>query len=139
MQWSRDSKVLYLVKDEFYETKGAQLFSDKAELWGYDVDANRLWMVVKPFPAGSYFLADKSLVNVVWQGKTIQLPNDYLGHYSVHGLLNTMRAEDLHVTSTSDGQTLTAVIHAGTSTAIGYRKPMCTSESLLLAMRSIFR
>jgi hypothetical protein len=62
MQWSRDSKVLYLVKDEFYATKGAQLFSDKAELWGYDVDANRLWMVVKPFPAGSYFLGQKSAI-----------------------------------------------------------------------------
>jgi hypothetical protein len=60
MQWSRDSKILYLVKDEFYETKGAQLFSDKAELWSYDVDANRLWMVLKPFPASSYFLGQKS-------------------------------------------------------------------------------
>ncbi|MGC1872560.1 MAG: hypothetical protein WA700_16500 [Acidobacteriaceae bacterium] len=60
MQWSQDSKILYLVKDEFYETKGGQLFSDKAELWGYDVNANRLWMVLKPFPAGSYFLGQKS-------------------------------------------------------------------------------
>jgi len=60
MQWSRDSKILYLVKDEFYETKGAQLFSDKAELWAYDVDANHLWIVLKPFPAGSFFLGQKS-------------------------------------------------------------------------------
>ena len=63
--------------------------------------------------AGGELSADKSLVNVVWHGKTIHLPNDYLGHYSVHGLLNTMKAEDLHVTNTRDGQTLTAVIHAG--------------------------
>jgi galactose mutarotase-like enzyme len=63
--------------------------------------------------AGGELSADKSLVNVVWHGKTIHLPNDYLGHYSVHGLLNTMKAEDLHVTNTLDGQTLTAVIHAG--------------------------
>src|ERR1700735_3006601 len=63
--------------------------------------------------AGGELSADKSLVNVVWHGKTIHLPNDYLGHYSVHGLLNTMKAEDLHVRNTRDGQTLTAVIHAG--------------------------
>jgi aldose 1-epimerase len=63
--------------------------------------------------AGGELSADKSLVNVVWHGKTIHLPNDYLGHYSVHGLLNTMKAQDLHVTNTPDGQTLTAVIHAG--------------------------
>lgn len=63
--------------------------------------------------AGGELSADKSLVNVVWHGKTIHLPNDYLGHYSVHGLLNMMKAEDLHVRNTRDGQTLTAVIHAG--------------------------
>jgi aldose 1-epimerase len=63
--------------------------------------------------AGGELSADKSLVNVVWHGKTIHLPNDYLGHYSVHGLLNMMKAEDLHVRNTRAGQTLTAVIHAG--------------------------
>jgi galactose mutarotase-like enzyme len=63
--------------------------------------------------AGGELSADKSIVNVVWNGKTIHLPNNYLGHYSVHGLLNTMKAQDLHVTKTHDGQTLTAVIHAG--------------------------
>jgi aldose 1-epimerase len=63
--------------------------------------------------AGGELSADKSLVGVVWHGKTIQLPNDYLGHYSVHGLLNTMKAEDLHVADNPDGQTLTAIIHAG--------------------------
>jgi aldose 1-epimerase len=63
--------------------------------------------------AGGELSADKSLVNVLWHGKTIHLPNDYLGHYGVHGLLNMMKAEDLHVRNTPDGQTLTAVIHAG--------------------------
>jgi len=42
--------------------------------------------------AGGELSADKSIVSVVWNGKTIHLPNDYLGHYSVHGLLNTMKA-----------------------------------------------
>ena len=63
--------------------------------------------------AGGEISADKTLINVVWHGKTIRLPNDYLGHYSVHGLLNMLKAEDLHVVNTPDGQTLTAVIHAG--------------------------
>ena len=63
--------------------------------------------------AGGELSADKKLVSVVWHGKTIHLPNDYLGHYAVHGLLNTMKAEDLHVTNTPDGETMTAVIHAG--------------------------
>ena len=60
MQWSRDSKSLYLVKDEFYETKGAQLFSDKAELWRYDLEAQQLQVVLKPFPAGDFFFGQKS-------------------------------------------------------------------------------
>jgi galactose mutarotase-like enzyme len=63
--------------------------------------------------AGGELSDNKSIVKVVWHGKTIHLPNDYLGHYSVHGLLNMMKAEDVHVANTSDGQTLTAVIHAG--------------------------
>ncbi len=63
--------------------------------------------------AGGELSADKSLVSVVWHGKTIHLPNDYLGRYAVHGLLNMLKAEDLHVVDTPDGQTLTAVIHAG--------------------------
>jgi galactose mutarotase-like enzyme len=63
--------------------------------------------------AGGELSADKSLITVQWHGKPIHLPNDYLGHYSVHGLLNTMKAEDLRVRNTPDGETLTAVIHAG--------------------------
>jgi galactose mutarotase-like enzyme len=63
--------------------------------------------------AGGELSDNKSIVNVVWHGKTIHLPNDYLGHYSVHGLLNMMKAKDVRVANTSDGQTLTAVIHAG--------------------------
>jgi hypothetical protein len=61
MQWSRDSKTLYLIKDEFYETKGAQLFSDKAELWRYDVNTQQLAMVLKPFPAGDFFLGQTGI------------------------------------------------------------------------------
>ena len=63
--------------------------------------------------AGGELSADKKLVNVMWHGKPMHLPNDYLGHYAVHGLINTMKAKDVHIRKTADGETLTAVIHAG--------------------------
>jgi aldose 1-epimerase len=63
--------------------------------------------------AGGDLSADKKLVNVIWHGKEIHLPNDYLGHYSVHGLINTMKAEEVRIRKTADGETLTAIIHAG--------------------------
>jgi hypothetical protein len=53
-QWSADSKSLFLIRDEFYRSKGVQLFSPKGELWRYDVDARRLSLVLKPFAAHSY-------------------------------------------------------------------------------------
>jgi hypothetical protein len=55
-QWSKDSKNLYLVKDEYHESKGSQLFSSKGELWTYVVETASLQPVLKPFPAYSYFL-----------------------------------------------------------------------------------
>jgi len=59
-QWTRDSRSLYLVKDEYYDSKGAQLHSAKAELWRFDLDGNKLNLVLKPFPAGDYFLGQRS-------------------------------------------------------------------------------
>jgi len=37
-QWSKDSKVLYLIRDQFYKSRGGQLFSSKGELWKYDME-----------------------------------------------------------------------------------------------------
>jgi hypothetical protein len=54
-QWSRDSKSLYLIRDEYYHSKGSQLFSVKGELWNYDLDSRSLRLVLKPFAAYSYF------------------------------------------------------------------------------------
>jgi hypothetical protein len=54
-QWSRDSKSLYLIKDEYYDSKGSQLFSKKGELWKYDIQTGDLQLVLKPFPAYTYF------------------------------------------------------------------------------------
>ncbi len=59
-QWSKDSKFLYLVRDEYYESKGSQLFSIKGELWKYDLETGNLGSVLKPFPAYSYFFGVKS-------------------------------------------------------------------------------
>jgi aldose 1-epimerase len=62
---------------------------------------------------GGELSADKKSVKVTWHGKDINLPNDYLGHYAVHGLINTMKAEQVHIRETPGGETLTAVVHAG--------------------------
>jgi hypothetical protein len=59
-QWSRDSKHLYLISDQYYESKGSQLYSDKGELWRYDLESGNLQLVVKPFPAYTYFLGKGS-------------------------------------------------------------------------------
>ncbi len=55
-QWTKDSRSLYLIKDQFYESKGSQLFSEKGELWRYDLDLKQLQLVLRPFPAYTYFL-----------------------------------------------------------------------------------
>jgi aldose 1-epimerase len=63
--------------------------------------------------AGGELSQDKTQVIVRWHDKEIRLPNDYLGHYSVHGLINTLKAQEVRVRKSPDGETLTAVIHAG--------------------------
>jgi len=63
--------------------------------------------------AGGQLTEDKKRVIIHWHGKEIRLPNDYLGHYSVHGLINTMKAENIRIHESPAGETLTAVIHAG--------------------------
>lgn len=55
-----DSKVLYLIRDEYYASRGSQLFSNKGELWKYNVESGSLQLVLKPFNAYSYFLGVKS-------------------------------------------------------------------------------
>lgn len=60
MQWSADSSRVYLIKDEFYESKGVQLFSKHGELYEYDVSSRQLRQVVVPFRAFQYFVADGS-------------------------------------------------------------------------------
>lgn len=57
--------------------------------------------------------ADGKTVTTNWHGQAIHLPNDFMGKYAVHGLINQFKAEDLRITNTADGQTVTGVIHAG--------------------------
>jgi hypothetical protein len=59
-QWSEDSTVLYLIRDEYYESKGSQLFSRMGELWRYDLGTDTLQLVLKPFAAYSYFFGKQS-------------------------------------------------------------------------------
>jgi hypothetical protein len=59
-QWSRDSKSLYLIRDEYYHSRGSQLFSVKGELWRYDLDSRSLQLVLKPFAAYPYFFGANS-------------------------------------------------------------------------------
>jgi hypothetical protein len=54
-QWSQDSKTLYLIRDEYYESEGSQLYSTKGELWKYDINRGKMQLVLKPFPAFNYF------------------------------------------------------------------------------------
>ena len=59
-QWSKDSKSLYAIGDEYYASHGGQLFSDKGELWRYDLDTGKLLLVLEPFKAYQYFLGINS-------------------------------------------------------------------------------
>lgn len=59
-QWSRNSQSLYVIKDEYYASKGSQLFSEKGELWKYELSNGSLHLVLKPFRACSYFFGLKT-------------------------------------------------------------------------------
>lgn len=59
-QWSPDSRSLYVIKDEYYDSKGSQLFSTKGELWKYDIETAAFQLILKPFPAYSYFFGSNS-------------------------------------------------------------------------------
>ncbi len=55
-QWSSDSRLLYYVRDEYYASKGSQLFSQKGELWLFDTTTLQSKQVIKPFRAQKFFL-----------------------------------------------------------------------------------
>jgi hypothetical protein len=51
--------MLYLIRDEYYASRGSQLYSDKGELWKYGIKVGALQLVLKPFQSYSYFLGIK--------------------------------------------------------------------------------
>src|SRR5271165_7050735 len=63
--------------------------------------------------------ADGKTLTTEWQGHTITLPANNVGHnpgaerHAMHGLILKARAEDVKTTSILDGEEVTAVIHAG--------------------------
>jgi aldose 1-epimerase len=63
--------------------------------------------------------ADGKTLTTEWQGKTLTLPANWKGKnpgaepHAMHGLILKSQAESLKTDTTSDGQTLTGVIHAG--------------------------
>jgi hypothetical protein len=60
-QWSRDSKGLYLINDGYYASKGSQLFSEKGQLWRYDVQTGNMRLILSPFPAYNYFFGNSGI------------------------------------------------------------------------------
>ena len=60
-QWSKDTKSLYLIRDEFYGSKGSQLFSEKGELWRYEIESGSLQLVLRPFKGYSYFFGSNGI------------------------------------------------------------------------------
>ena len=63
--------------------------------------------------------ADGKTVTTEWQGHTIRLPANNVGHnpgairHAMHGLILKAKAEDLKVMNIPGGQQVTGVIHAG--------------------------
>jgi aldose 1-epimerase len=62
---------------------------------------------------------DKQTLTTTWQGKTLTLPANFSGkkegaeRHSIHGLINDVKTDDVKVTDSADGQTVTGTIHAG--------------------------
>jgi aldose 1-epimerase len=62
---------------------------------------------------------DGKTLTTEWHGKTLTLPANFSGknegaeHHAIHGLILKSQAESLNTENTADGQTETAIIHAG--------------------------
>ena len=63
--------------------------------------------------------ADGKTLTTEWHGKTLTLPANFSGHkdgaekHSIHGLILKSVAESVNTETTTDGQTVTGIIHAG--------------------------
>lgn len=100
-QWSSDSKSLYLIKDENYQSPGSQLHSIKGELWKYDIDTGRLQLILKPFPAHNYFFGKKSGIYFSVPDSVGNLHLKYFDGNHVHGI-DSPGAKDISIDQLSD-------------------------------------
>jgi hypothetical protein len=60
-QWTIDSRYLYLIHDQFYDSQGTQLYSKHGELWRYDLVTGGLQLVLKPFEAYQFFFGKSGI------------------------------------------------------------------------------
>jgi hypothetical protein len=60
-QWTRDSGSIYLIKDVYHASKGSQLYSEKGELWRYNLGSGMLEVVLKPFRGYECFFGLKGI------------------------------------------------------------------------------
>ncbi len=63
--------------------------------------------------------ADGKTVTTSWQGHTLTLPADFAGKkpgaqkHAIHGLILASKVDNIQKSTTSDGQTVTGILHAG--------------------------
>src|SRR6185312_269092 len=82
-QWARDSKSLYLIRDEYYASRGSQLYSSKGELWKYNIETGAFDLVLKPFRSYSYFFGIRGGIYFSTPTPAGDLQLKYFDGYSV--------------------------------------------------------
>lgn len=106
--------VVDLLKSPSVEVAASQLTGTGDDAYG-NLNHSFGGAFLIPFSSriGGELSADKKTVTATWRDKRILLPNDFLGHYAVHGLVNELKATGLHTEKTAGGESFTGVIHAG--------------------------
>ena len=126
-QWSRDSKTLYFIRDEFYKSQGSQLFSDKGELWAFDVHSKQLRQILTPFPAHDFFLGKNG--NIYFS-----VPNED-GDLVLHAY-NGSSVVDLEVVNNEVVEP--DALWPGTKEELFYTFSMARYEQLFLESKGVF-
>lgn len=105
--------VTSVLKSPPVEEAGQQLTGTGKDRWG-NMNHSFGGAFLIPFSSRitGQLSADGELVTTSWHGQAITLPANS-GKYATHGLINQDRAENPRTVRTGDGQTETAVIHAG--------------------------
>lgn len=104
-KWSTDSRYIYFIRDEYYESRGSQLFSEKGELWEYDLASRESRKLVAPFRAFEYAVTEKGEVYFV-------VPNDT--GYMMYMLFDDRDTRELRVQRRNEPTDFTSVAPPGT-------------------------